>query len=456
MDSVAAVVILLCASIPLFFSAAAGFHFPKAALPTKSGYLPVNTSSGSAIFFAFYEAQQPSSPLTQTPLVVWLQGGPGCSSMTGNFFEIGPWLVKSDPHGPNNLTLVPNPASWNRLFGLIFVDNPIGAGFSYAASPEEIPRDQSTVAKHLLIAFTSFLSANPTFSSRPIYITGESYAGKYVPAFGYYLLKQNSGLPPSRRINLQGIAIGNGLTHPVTQVTVHAVTAYFSGLINGKQQAQLEQLQNEAARLAREEKWREAWVARNRVLDTLREMTGLPTLLDFRRKKNYETQLVTDLLQSEDVKKALGAKTDIVFVECSGVVGDALSEDVMMSVKYMVEELVKKSKVLLYQGQFDLQDGVASSEAWIEQMEWEELEKFLLAERKVWEVNGVLSGYVQRWGSFTHAAVLGAGHLVPADQRLSSQAMIEDWILERGLFSNEKDLFSGNTSEAISDFLRSH
>ncbi|XP_068666186.1 serine carboxypeptidase-like 50 [Aristolochia californica] len=447
MESMAAFAIFFCASVVLFFPAAATIHLPQAALPTTSGYLPVNTTSGSAIFFAFYEAQQPSSLLSQTPLVVWLQGGPGCSSMTGNFFELGPWLVKSDPTSPMNLTLKPNPGSWNRLFGLLFIDNPVGAGFSVAATPEEIPRDQSTVARHLCIALRSFLSANPMFSSRPLYITGESYAGKYVPAFGYYLLEQNSRLPPSRQINLQGLAIGNGLTHPVTQVAMHAVTAYFSGLINRKQQVQLEQLQNEAVRLTKEEKWREAWEARNRVLDTLRNMTGLSTLLDFRRKKDYESQLVTDLLQNEDVKKALGAKTDIIFVECSGVVGDALSEDVMKSVKFMVEELVKKSKVLLYQGQFDLQDGVVSSEAWIEQMEWEELEKFLMAERKVWEVNGVLSGYVQRWGSLTHAAVLGAGHLVPADQSLSSQAMIEDWILEKGVFSDgiQGSIFGGSS-----------
>ncbi|XP_068658374.1 serine carboxypeptidase-like 50 [Aristolochia californica] len=437
MASSVAFVIFLCASVPLFFPAAATILFPKDALPTKSGYLPVNTTSGSAIFFTFYEAQQPSSPLSQTPLLVWLQGGPGCSSMLGNFLELGPWLVTSDPTNRHNLTLNPNPGSWNRLFGLIFIDNPIGAGFSVAASPGEIPRDQTAVARHLFIALTSFLSANPTFSSRPLYLTGESYAGKYVPAFGYYLLNQNSRLSPSRQINLQGVAIGDGLTHPVTQVATHAVTAYFSGLINRRQQTQLEQLQIEAVRLTREEKWQEAREARNKVLDALLNMTGLPTLYDFRRQKPYETQMVTDFLQNEEVKKVLGAKGNIVFEVCSDTVDGALSEDVMKSVKFMVESLVRKSKVLLYQGQFDLQDGVVSTEAWVQQMEWKELEMFLMAERKVWEVNGVLSGYVQRWGGLTLAVVSGAGHLVPTDQSLSSQAMIEDWILEKGMFSNE-------------------
>ena len=64
--------------------------------------------------------------------------------------------------------------------------------------------------------------------------------------------------------------------------------------------------------------------------------------------------------------------------------------------------------------------------------------QFLLAKRQVWRVNGELAGYVQKWGNLSHVVVLGAGHLVPTDQAVSSQAMMEDWILERTLFSHEE------------------
>jgi vitellogenic carboxypeptidase-like protein len=117
-------------------------------------------------------------------------------------------------------------------------------------------------------------------------------------------------------------------------------------------------------------------------------------------------------------------------------VREALHGDVMKSVKYMVEFLVKKSNVLLYQGHLDLRDGVVSTEAWVKTMKWEGIGKYLMAERKVWKVNGVLAGYVQKWRSFSNAVVLGAGHLVPTDQAVNSQAMIEDWVLERGVFAN--------------------
>lgn len=238
-------------------------------------------------------------------------------------------------------------------------------------------------------------------------------------------------------MNLQGVVIGNGLTDPVTQVTTHAKTAYYSGLINAKQRTQLEELQAEAVRLTREGNWSEATNARNRVLNWLQKATGLATLFDLRKKKPYETEIVSVLLQKEEVKEALGVDKGMVWEECSGVVGRALHSDVMKSVKFMVEDLVKKSRVLLYQGQFDMRDGVVSTEAWAKEIEWEGLESFLAAERKVWKVNGELSGYVQGWGSLTNVVVGGAGHLVPADQALSSQAMIEDWILEKGLFGNK-------------------
>ncbi|XP_026386852.1 serine carboxypeptidase-like 50 [Papaver somniferum] len=411
--------------------------FPKQALPTKSGYLPINSTSGSAIFFAFYEAQHPSSSLSQTPILVWLQGGPGCSSMIGNFFELGPWRVSSDSKSNESIILKSNPGAWNRKFGVVFIDNPIGAGFSIASSPEEIPVDQETVAKHLFIALRSFISLEKLWNSRPIYITGESYAGKYVPSIGYYILRHNSHSSVSEQVNLQGVAIGNGLTHPVTQVATHADTAYFSGLINEKQRTQLEVLQAEAVRLTQEQKWAQAADARNQVLRRLENMTGLATLYDLRRKKPYEMVMVTKFLENEEIKKALGVNKSIIFEECSGTVGKALHEDVMKSAKYMVQELVKKSKVLLYQGQFDLRDGVVSTEAWIKELRWEGLEKFLKAERKVWKVNGEVAGYVQKWASLTEVVVSGAGHLVPTDQALSSQAMIEDRVLENGLFGRE-------------------
>ncbi|KAL2904719.1 Serine carboxypeptidase-like 50 [Bienertia sinuspersici] len=422
-------ILVLLNLFPTIISSSIPF-FPPQSLPTKSGYLVVNSTSKSSIYYAFYEAEDPISSLSETPLLIWLQGGPGCSSMVGNFYELGPWRVN------HKIELERNYGSWNRIFGVLFLDNPIGTGFSVASSQEEIPRDQFGVAKHLYIAVKSFIGLDKSlFGKRPIYITGESYAGKYAPAIGYYIVRRNSVVAESERVNLGGVAIGNGLTDPITQVTTHGLNAYCTGLINEKQKTRLEEAQSKVVNLVKGKKWSEATNARNEVMNILQNMTGLATLYDLTRKIPYEADLVARFLSNSEVKAALGVSKSMVWEECSQVVGEALHEDVMKSVKYMVELLVKKSKVLLYQGQRDLRDGVVSVEAWMNKLKWEQIGEFRAAERKVWKVQEQVAGYVQKHASLTHAVVLGAGHFVPTDQAVNSQVMIEDWVLGRGCFA---------------------
>lgn len=316
--------------------------------------------------------------------------------MTGNFFELRSWrVVSSFRQNVEHLLLEPNPGAWNRLFGLLFLDNPIGTGFSIASTPQEIPRDQISVAKHLFVAITGFISLNPLFKHRPVYITGESYAGKYVPAIGYYVLKQNNELVDSERVNLRGVAIGDGFSDPETQLATHGVTAYYSGLINDKQRDELEQAQWEAIMLVKMEKWSEATNARRKVMDLWQNMTGLATLYDFTKQKPCQTSLVTKFLNINEVKKALGVNESMVFESCSGVVRAAMHEDMMKSVKYMVEALVGNTKVLLYQGLYDVKIGVVPNEAWVKRMKWDGIREFLMADRMIWRVNGEVAGYVQ-------------------------------------------------------------
>ncbi|KAG2268351.1 hypothetical protein Bca4012_070615 [Brassica carinata] len=414
--------------------------FPDEALPTKSGYLPVKPAPGSSMFYAYYEAQKPTTTLTDTPLLVWLQGGPGCSSMIGNFYELGPWRVVS-----RATELEPNPGAWNRLFGLLFLDNPIGVGFSIAASKQDIPSNQRQVAEQLYAALVEFTEQNPGFEHRPVYITGESYAGKYVPAIGYYILKEK----PNGKVNLKGLAIGNGLTDPVTQIRTHAVNVYYSGLVNAKQREALEKAQEISISLVKARKWREAADARLELLTLLGNMTGLATLYNTARMIPYRTDLVVDLMNQREAKRVLGVSETMRFEECSDEVEEALRGDVMKSVKFMVEYAVERTNVLLYQGMLDLRDGVVSTEEWMKNMNWSGLEMFLTAERRVWkDGNGDVAGYVQRWGNLSHVAVSGAGHFVPTDKAVNSRDMIEAWVLGKGLFGAE-DVHQTLTSSVL-------
>lgn len=137
------------------------------------------------------------------PVVLWLNGGPGCSSMTGLFMELGPASINS------KIKTVENPASWNSNASVIFLDQPVNVGYSYSDNPVS-----STQAAGVdVYAFlTMFFDTFPEYAKQDFHITGESYAGHYIPQFAAEILKHKE-----RNINLKSIAIGNGLTDGLTQ-----------------------------------------------------------------------------------------------------------------------------------------------------------------------------------------------------------------------------------------------
>ncbi|KAL2620780.1 hypothetical protein R1flu_000985 [Riccia fluitans] len=398
---------------------------PDEALPTSSGYLTIDEAKGTKMFYVYYEATSPPGNLSETPIVLWLQGGPGCSGLLGNFFELGPWVIGADEN------FHPNPGAWNRVYGLLFLDNPVGTGFSIAPTPQDVPMSDEEVGRDLYIALTAFYAQNPGFQTRTLYVTGESYAGKYVPAVGYYTLLQQEKETPLFRLG--GLAIGNGLTHPQAQIPAYAPAAYYMGLIDDSQRKLDEKLAEHVVKHIESGRFDLAHDARATLMRALYEQTGLATLLDIRRELDYYTYpdgstWLSPVVNRKSTKLALGAELTITWEDCTDFVDLAFYNQTMQSTKYMVEYALTKLPVLLYQGQFDLQDGVASNEQWMRKIEWSGISDFWASERRVWENGGVTAGHVRTHGNLSHVVIVGAGHLVPADQGLRSQVMLEAWI----------------------------
>ncbi|KAL4571346.1 hypothetical protein LXL04_018104 [Taraxacum kok-saghyz] len=170
-----------------------------------AGYVTVNQEAGRALFYWLTEAvEDPASK----PLVLWLNGGPGCSSIAfGMAEEVGPFHVNKD-----GKSVYLNPYSWNTVANLLFLDSPAGVGYSYSNTTSDILNngDKRTAADSLQFLL-NWLERFPQFKGRGFYIAGESYAGHYVPQLSQAIVRYNKANTKSP-INLKGYMVGNALT----------------------------------------------------------------------------------------------------------------------------------------------------------------------------------------------------------------------------------------------------
>ncbi|XP_010464446.1 PREDICTED: serine carboxypeptidase-like 27 [Camelina sativa] len=172
-----------------------------------SGYVTVNEERGRALFYWLVESPLTRDPKSR-PLVLWLNGGPGCSSVAyGGAEEIGPFRVGSD-----GKTLHPKLYAWNKLANLLFLESPAGVGFSYSNTSSDLytTGDQRT-AEDSYRFLVNWFERFPQYKHRDFYIIGESYAGHFVPQLSKLVHERNKGFK-NPAINLKGFMVGNAVT----------------------------------------------------------------------------------------------------------------------------------------------------------------------------------------------------------------------------------------------------
>ncbi|XP_077239388.1 serine carboxypeptidase-like 27 [Tasmannia lanceolata] len=169
-----------------------------------SGYVTVNEQAGRALFYWFVESPAPGL----RPLVLWLNGGPGCSSIAyGAAEELGPFHIH-----PDGKTLFLNPYAWNTAANVLFLESPAGVGFSYSNTSSDLytAGDQRT-AEDAYAFLISWMERFPQYKYREFYIAGESYAGHYVPQLSQIVFQKNKGIA-NPVLNFKGFMVGNAVT----------------------------------------------------------------------------------------------------------------------------------------------------------------------------------------------------------------------------------------------------
>ncbi|KAL2611260.1 hypothetical protein R1flu_022952 [Riccia fluitans] len=420
---------------------------PPYSFDMHSGYITVDEAHQRALFYWFVEADVEDP--TTVPLTLWLNGGPGCSSVGGGTLsELGPFYPDKD-----GKTLLKNPNSWNKVSNLIFLESPAGVGFSYSNTSADLTTGDERTALDSYLFLVKFLQLYPKFAKLPFYIAGESYAGHYVPQLAATILK----LDKDSVINFKGIAVGNAWTDSsidnfgaIFFWWTHALisdTSFYgmaktcnlsaTGPLHSLHHSSgeektcddfVELAANEMGNINIYEIYVDVCLSAAAQAETKHfakqlnrhpkrpgSLGALPLKTDDSKYDPCIDNEVEAYLNQPAVQKALHANTTglpYIWTDCSNIVNYS-EKDLLGSVIPVYKDVLLKSdlKIMIYSGDVDAIVPVTGSRAWISTLGLNIVEDW-----KPYYVNNQVGGYVTKYDKMTFATVRGAGHMVPYTQ----------------------------------------
>ncbi len=441
---------------------------PSKKKDTKSYEFDVKTYAGrvevgehdAKLFYWFFESRkQKGRKLDEIPLVLWINGGPGGSSFNGLLNENGPITI--DKKGSTNIhkyEIVTNPYGWNEETHLIYWDQPVGTGYSSVVG-EQYVKNEDALSEQFYRGLQGFYDLHSEYRQCPLYLTGESYSGKYLPNIATKIMEKNSvGVSDDddRHVNLAGVAIGDGWMNPKMQTLVQLEYAYQMSFVDTLQYQRIYakyedfcDLLEIAIRQNEKVYWKAIFDLENEIVGDILRCGGMPAMYDVRKWSPVADKFLKKYLNAKAVKRALHV-SDVKkwrTYDAYGPVSDALIPDFMTDVTGLFPPLLAKYRLLFYTGNFDMACGFGGTEQILQELEWPYQEEWQMLERKVWgtpeEKKGWdvtkapnTRGYFKSCDNLTQMVIPCAGHLLPMDQPKNSRDMLYNWIFERGFSPN--------------------
>ncbi|XP_012935747.1 probable serine carboxypeptidase CPVL [Aplysia californica] len=389
---------------------------------SHAGFLTANKTLGNHLFFWFF----PSMEQEDAPLLVWLNGGPGISSMLGLFWENGPVEVDMDMAREGFIQSEPRQFSWVGPFSMLYIDNPVQVGFSYTESGDMGLRlNQEGYSEDLYSVMLQFYSLFPDYHNRELYIGGQSYAGKYVPALAHKIHVGNRD--GNTHLPLAGIYLGGPYFAPEEENLAFYDFAFAMGFVS---HATVVERKRDIAKVY--EKVREGNNPEKESLATMMSLfwvhVGLQTKDNFVTQQRAGYGLLSDLMKIQEVRKALHVGNQTYNAQ-SYTVYEKFGGDLVVSTIPQMADLLDHYKVLIFTGDYDVIINSPMVEAGLQATPWSLREEYLNATRSIWMSSSLdLCGYFSLTGQFCRVVVHGAGHQVPHDQPQRAFQMITDFV----------------------------
>lgn len=333
-------------------------------------------------------------------------GGPGCSSMTGAFLENGPYSV--DPHGK----LVPRKYSWHTNHNIIYIDNPVGTGFSFTDAPDGYATTSNAVAAELLIALQQFFLLFPDLQKNDFFICGESYAGKYTLALGH-AIHHSMAMP---KINLKGLTIGNGFIEPLYQF-LYADYLYQLGLIDANTHRIFvvnEKRQTDCILNGNYEGAHEIfqYLIHSHADSIFFNLSGFDSYYNYLEPQATNHTPMTAFVRTPETRRAIHVGHNVFCnLENVNLPKFNLWSDVMVGYAHYLTELLSHYPVLIYNGQLDIISAYPMTENLLNHLNFDGADQFRRSPRQIWRVNNELAGYIKCGGNLTSALVRNAGKI---------------------------------------------
>jgi len=397
-----------------------------------------NVRPNAYLFWWFYGMADPAKRDT-APVVVWLQGGPGASSTGfGNFEEIGPL----------DINLNPRPINWVQSANILFVDSPVGAGFSYVTSPGAYVQKDQQIGVDLVGMLQSFLAQHPsvTLNQNPFWIFCESYGGKETLSFGVALAEAIK--KGEIKINFKGVALGDSWISPGDFLASYSEYLYGISEVDNKGKALIDTSANAALAAIQAQQWLKAtqiWSDNQNdienatfginvynVLDRSQdqqERKGGLTLKQRVRKilEAYEGDPLTDLMNGKIREKLKIIPANVTWSQESDDVFNNLAMDFMKPAIAWADSLISQNyNVVVYSGNLDLICCTTGTLKWMKQLSWSQYPTFDAQPRTpIMDNNGNIVAFRKQYLNFQFFTILSAGHMVPSDQPYAAKSMLD-------------------------------
>ncbi|CCG82488.1 Putative uncharacterized protein [Taphrina deformans PYCC 5710] len=442
--------ILALSSADYYIDSLPGLSWPDNSLKMHSGHIVLDADHHGEMFF-WHIRQKHLADRQRT--IIWLNGGPGCSSMDGLFLEIGPFRFQDAN------TLVENEGSWHEFANVLFVDQPLGTGFSFIDSDHYIT-ELDQMAEQMMHFLDRFLELFPEYANDDFYIAGESYAGQYIPYIAKAMLDAK-GDWSSRRVrthcrrdysanvqnfNLKGLLIGNGWIDPMAGYQSYLPMMVETGLI-AKDSEQYREVSTVVQECLKAESLRgvsihisECEAILSKVFDVTltKDAAGINQCIngyDYSLKDGYpscgmswpsELDFMTPYLRREDVRDAIHASDKILgWTECSGNVGASFRARNSRPSAELLPALLEKVPIVLFSGDRDIICNHLSTEMLIDNLSWNGDKGFGTEEPQPWVFQGADAGYYQSARNLTYILYHNASHMVPYDFARRSRDMVD-------------------------------